>query len=73
MAKSKASFSNASIAEPVARKPHICVRQGLWRVSAMPRRFNGRTDKPWLYADSYQKAHSHARIMNIDQQRGFYG
>lgn len=31
----KCSFSNQSIKPPVRYKPHICVRQGWWRVSPL--------------------------------------
>lgn len=31
----KCSFSNQSIKPPVRYKPHICIRQGWWRVSPL--------------------------------------
>ena len=57
-------FTNASIVAPVKGKPHICIRQGRWRVSA--------SIKPhWRTQDRFARAHDHARIMNIDQGRSY--
>lgn len=66
-------FSNQSIIEPKPTKPHICIRKGLWRVSAMPRSASGRVSKAWLYRFTYTKAHDKARALNLAQQRGHYG
>lgn len=49
----KACFSNATIAAPVKGKPHICKREGWWRVSAMPKPYH-------KYALTFGKAHDFA-------------
>lgn len=63
-AKSKQPFSNQSILEPKERKPHICKRNGLWRVSAMPRTLGGKVSKAFLYRFIYNSAHDFARKLN---------
>ncbi len=49
----KPCFSNKTIQAPVKGKPHICVREGWWRVSAMPKPYH-------KYALTFGKAHDFA-------------
>lgn len=59
-------FDNRSIQRKVPRKPHICVREGWWRVCPMPVRAMRKVH--WIEAahinSRWQQAHAFIRKLN---------
>ena len=64
-AKRREPFSNKSIVAPVKNKPHICIRQGWWRVSAMPK-YASITPTRVRYKNRFYSAHDFVRKMNSE-------
>lgn len=56
------SFRNTSIVAPFKDKPHICIRQGYWRVSPLFKPHYGERGVKW------NEAHKLTRRLNA--QRG---